>query len=388
MKKLQLANMVLFFSLILIYSCEKSINQVPTCSFINPETLDAIEQGQTVNISVSAEDTDGSITNVTLYVDGFAVGATSRFPYNFEWNTSGEEPGSHRLRAIVRDNEGGIATAQTNVEIIGIPPRAAFLANRLNVITGALIQFSDESTNDPTSWEWDFGDGGTSNLQNPTYTYFSAGNYTVTLTSTNSYGSDSESKANYITVTSSSAAVLTDSRDGKTYQTVQIGDQIWMAENLNYETETGSWVYNNNSRYAEIFGRLYTWEVALDVCPGGWHLPSDEEWKQMEMAVGMCQDEADKTGRRGTTEGYKLKATSGWDRDGNGTNEYGFAALPGGKVFEESFSGKGTAALFWSSTESSQYNAWSRYFDSIFDQISRGGGIKWYGYSVRCVKDK
>jgi uncharacterized protein (TIGR02145 family) len=181
---------------------------------------------------------------------------------------------------------------------------------------------------------------------------------------------------------------MTDSRDGKKYKTIQIGDQVWMAENLNYETSSGSWVYDNNSSYASTYGRLYNWETANNVCPSGWHLPSDDEWKQLEMTIGMSQSDADDVDWRGTVEGTKLKATSGWNKNGNGTDEYGFTALPGGfRGWWGGFRDEGSFAYFWSSTAGDSGNAWFRELDSILEDVYRDSASKDYGFSVRCVRD-
>jgi hypothetical protein len=92
------------------------------------------------------------------------------------------------------------------------------------------------------------------------------------------------------------------------YAVVTIGDQTWMAENLNYET-SDSWGFFNNGSNCDVYGRLYTWDAAMSACPSGWHLPSDNEWKTLEMFLGMSQSEADDTGWRGSDEGGKLKET-------------------------------------------------------------------------------
>ncbi|MFC2126653.1 FISUMP domain-containing protein [Bacteroidota bacterium] len=217
--------------------------------------------------------------------------------------------------------------------------------------------------------------------------------------------------------------ILTDF-DGNTYETVVIGNQEWMVENLkvtHYADGTpiplvedeGIWdnlgstdkaycFYDNSSSNGDIYGALYTWAAAMNgqdgsdnnpsgvqgACPTGWHLPSDAEWKELEMYLGMSQEDADDTGWRGTDEGIKLKAESGWIQDGNGTNESGFTALPGGyRSGGGAFAFDGVAGIWWTSKVINSDSAWYR---SIYDNrnnIARNVWIKNYGYSVRCLKD-
>ena len=167
---------------------------------------------------------------------------------------------------------------------------------------------------------------------------------------------------------------LTDNRDGQTYKTVKIGEQWWMAENLNYETEAGSYCYNDSAEYCEKYGRLYTW--AMDVCPEGWHLPDTTEWKALFDAVG---------GQ--ATAGTILKSTEGWPYNGY-RDTYSFSALPAG--FRNNFGNfynEGDYANFWSSTERRSNDA----FD-VELHYTRGDAYltyddKYRGFSVRCVKD-
>lgn len=181
---------------------------------------------------------------------------------------------------------------------------------------------------------------------------------------------------------------FTDPRDGQTYNILTIGSQTWFAENLNYETPNSSW-YDNSSANGDIYGRLYTWDAALTACPSGWHLPTDDEWKTLEMALGMSQSEADAPGWRGTDQGIQMKSTSGWIYNGNGTNSSGFNALPGGASYSDgSFvPGLGGSGSWWSATGYSGARAWTRglYYDD--DKVSRYSSDKPVGRSVRCLKD-
>ncbi|PLX12119.1 MAG: hypothetical protein C0598_06555, partial [Marinilabiliales bacterium] len=166
---------------------------------------------------------------------------------------------------------------------------------------------------------------------------------------------------------------MTDSRDGKQYKTVQIGSQVWMAENLNYY-HLESWYYNNDSISNYDYGRLYKWGTAKLVCPSGWHLPSDDEWKELEMALGMSQAEADQTGLRGSDQANQLKSTYGWDQN-SGTNSSGFNAFPAGwrhSLGGDKFYMIGTLAYFWSSTPNNiNSGAMVRKLDALDGRIDR-----------------
>ena len=164
---------------------------------------------------------------------------------------------------------------------------------------------------------------------------------------------------------------FTDSRDGKTYKTVKIGDQVWMAENLNFETDS-SYCYNDSAKYCAKYGRLYEWSAAMDACPSGWHLPDTAEWKTLLDAVG-----------GDSIAGTMLKSTSGWNSDGNGTDDFGFTVLPAGGWDNKMFEGE--AAGFWSSVGYGNYAAAIRLLADAF-AVRLISGRTYVGHSVRCVK--
>lgn len=189
-----------------------------------------------------------------------------------------------------------------------------------------------------------------------------------------------------------SFGTLIDERDGQTYRTTKIGDQVWMAENLNFPVE-GSYCYGNNLVNCEVYGRLYTWKSALDVCPSGWHLPSNAEFKSLLKVVEddidsivMYKDQHfeavvdDLTKKRI----WKFLADHSWN---NSFDFYGFSALPAGRYcsLDKEFEYLGSDAYFWASTE---YNSSDAYFLDIYNyggSVSRNG--KDDGYSVRCLQD-
>ena len=187
---------------------------------------------------------------------------------------------------------------------------------------------------------------------------------------------------------------FTDSRDGKTYRTVKIGRQTWMAENLNFETEKSS-CYDNADSSCTKYGRMYSWEDALEACPAGWRVPTDEDWDSLALAVGGQRVKNGSGGYDWKFVGKKLKSTTGWDDwkdgegklvSGNGTDEFGFSALPGGGRSDDSFYGAGDFGYWWSATENHALSAWGRVMATDIDYW-RDIGYKSLSYSLRCLQD-
>ena len=204
---------------------------------------------------------------------------------------------------------------------------------------------------------------------------------------------------------------MTDSRDGKTYKTVKIGEQVWMAENLNYADSVmtpslngRSWCYDNNADSCAKYGRLYTWAAAIDsvalqnqddnlicgygrfcksllkkqgLCPDSWHLPDTTEWKMLFEAVG----------GQGVA-GRALKTQSNWSDNSRGTNSYGFSALPSGYYREyDGFSYVNHLSNFWTATEGTSYTSYYISLESVGDAANRYDISKGNAFSVRCLKD-
>jgi uncharacterized protein (TIGR02145 family)/uncharacterized repeat protein (TIGR02543 family) len=183
---------------------------------------------------------------------------------------------------------------------------------------------------------------------------------------------------------------LVDSRDGKSYREVAIGEQIWMAENLNYAgagCELGV-CYGYDTANCETYGRLYNWDEAMKACPVGWRLPTDDDWAELVDFVG-----------GGGWASKKLKSATGWYKssgdDFNGTDDFGFTALPGGFGYVvdgggfHDIAGSGDNAFWWSASElnSGEASYWMIYGGANgVQRYSREGDESWL-FSVRCLQD-
>ncbi|MBO7512721.1 MAG: fibrobacter succinogenes major paralogous domain-containing protein [Fibrobacter sp.] len=169
---------------------------------------------------------------------------------------------------------------------------------------------------------------------------------------------------------------LVDKRDGTKYRTVKIGNQTWMAENLNYKSDS-SFCYNNKEDNCAKYGRLYKWHAALTACPDGWHLPSKAEFETLIESVGGQQ-----------VAGKSLKSKKGWTDSGNGSDDFGFSALPAGfRIPIGNYNFKDCHTSFWSSSESGSLNACEMYMESYNDIAGLFCFKKDFGRSVRCLQD-
>lgn len=217
---------------------------------------------------------------------------------------------------------------------------------------------------------------------------------------TNTKGTAYGSSMSFTTEFGGSTGSFTDPRDGNVYQTVTIGTQEWMAENLAYLPSvvghgTGStttsyyyvYGYDGTSVSAAMatanyttYGVLYNWPAAVNACPSGWHLPGDAEWTQLTTYLG-----------GESVAGGKLKeaGTSHWNSPNiDATNETGFTALPGGvRVNYGAFEGIGVLGYWWSTSEDNATNAWYRYMGNDYSGVSRDFMNKELGFSVRCLRD-
>ena len=340
---------VFAIQLVFLSSCKEKENESPLIEIISPVDETIIMQGDQLLIEVTASDPDGSVDEVWFYIDYVLAESLYEPPYEFLWTGSDTMIGDVIVRATVYDNEGKAA------------------ASNITVVVDAIGGF------------------------NPDLSYGSMVDY-----------------------------------DGNTYKTIEIGEQKWMAENLKVThyadgtpiplvSDDDEWAalgegsqaycwYDNMSEYGDTTGALYSWggamngssdssEVVQGVCPDGWHLPGDEEWKVLEMQLGMSQEAADGLEWRGSSVGAFLKEQgfSHWDNPNSGAdNASGFTALGGGfRSNKGTFYGVREYATFWSSDEkTSSANSWYRVLHFEKEAVYRHYITRKQGLSVRCVEDK
>jgi len=375
---------------------------------------------RTITVGETVTFTDQSTNNPTSWSWNFGDGQTSNLPSPAHTYASA---GTYTVTLTASNSIGSDGETKVDyiiVNLAGSPPVANFTALPTRITVGGTITFNDQSTNNPTSWSWNFGDDHTSSLPSPTHTFSSVGTYTITLIVSNINGSHEAVLTDYITINPlpSPDIIFNPNRtygtlsdvDGNTYRTIQIGNQTWMAENLkttkyndnssipqitdliewtNLSSPAYCW-FDNNINYKETYGALYNWYVVSpsanggkNVCPINWHVSTDEEIYILLDNFG---------GAFYAPNMLKERGTSHWEvSTSDVTNESGFTALPSGarnkNIFNNNaFFGSGGELSLWSSTEYDDNSSW---FRSI---PSSGGSARWYldkkfGHSIRCVKD-
>ncbi len=328
--------------------------------------------------------------------------------------------------SLVASNATSTATKiHKNLITVGLPPVTQFTVNLTSVSIGESISFTNQSTNSPTSYFWDFGDGETATDKNPTHTYSSVGDYTVKLTTTNDFGSNSLTQNNYITI--NEANTFTDKRDDKVYGYVTIGEQTWMTENLawmpsvqnpirdDYWEPTTTPMYyvfgyeGNDVAQAKAsanyknYGVLYNVPASKIAAPEGWHIPTAEEWQALidfvasqgyENKVGdalkSCRQVNSPSQGACETNEHPRWSENTWEY---GLDAFGFGALPGGEASAEMGS-IGNCGMWWAKQNNSSDTEVP--FFVIDPRMENNAGMAevetWgdpiLGYSIRCIKDK
>ena len=274
---------------------------------------------------------------------------------------------------------------------------ACFSGEWKNVNSGEKIESSSSANNESSSSSAKNVESSSSEKRVSSSSVESSSSIVIQVSSSSETGADDELSSSSSQEVSSSSRVIevtvetgtmTDERDDQEYKTVKIGDQVWMAENLNYSgaevigaSALLGWCYDNDDDYCATYGRLYNWKTATKACPSGWHLPDTAEWNGLVYAIGDS-----------LTAGAKLKSAVSWTGDdGNGEDTYGFTALPGGFRKEDYYDGQyydiHKFANFW--TSSTKDDSYAYHMTIRFDnaKISTIADPLSYSLSVRCVKD-
>lgn len=366
--------------------------------------------------------TDLSINNPTSWSWDFGDGnsSTQQNPSHLY-----SQPGTYTVILSGTNNYGTDSKVKNNyiqVNGTGSSPLANFSASPVSGQAPLTVSFTDLSTNEPTSWNWDFGDGNSSSDNNPNHTYNTDGSYTVSLTVANNLGSDTKTMNDLIYVGSGGGngdpcpgmPTVTDI-DGNVYNTVQIGTQCWMKENLKTTTyrngtaisnvtnnsswsalTSGAYVwYDNDISWKDSYGALYNWYAVKDangLCPMGWHVSTYWDWGNLVDFIGgwshgnelkSCRQLNSPLGNGCSTSQHPR-----WDEDtdnGNyGTDNYGFSSLPGGfRGNNATFFSFGTLGNWWTN-----HNNLLTY--NILHNnggVYPGDGYETFGFSVRCIRD-
>jgi uncharacterized protein (TIGR02145 family) len=232
--------------------------------------------------------------------------------------------------------------------------------------------------------------------------------YFVKAYATNSVGTAYGDEVSFTTPHQPCPGIPTVTYEDQTYNTIQIGDQCWLKENLNVGTmidgvieQTNNslvekYCYNNDPANCSIYGGLYQWDEMMQytslqgtqgICPEGWHISTDGDWCIITQFIDATV-ECDANGFSGTDVGIKMKSTYGWDSGGNGTDSFAFTSLPSG-FFSNTlgFSGLGLYCYFWTSSLEYDLYAWARSFIADDGGVNRDYNIRTPGISVRCIKN-
>lgn len=412
--------MLSFISLFML-ACTKDeddtpVNNAPVASFtINPGSGNVQTE---FNLDASASsDTETPADQLMVRWDANDDGTwESDYSTNKLATLTYEQAGTYTIRLEVKD--GGGATASTTKEVTvgnNLSPEAPANPNPANgaeniPVIQSLQWTASDPDQDPLSFDVYFGnaanppmvaEGIDENSYDPGIMAYST-TYYWKIIAHDDNGNTTEGPVWSFTTEAmafSCGDVITDARNGETYPTVEIGEQCWMAKNLNIgdridgATEMTDndviekYCYDNEEANCDNFGGLYQWGEIVEyeasnttgICPSGWHVPTIEEWQELEIELGMSIQEATaSTGWQGTDEGDKLKegGSSGFD-----------ALMSGQRRSTGGFQLNNFSTAFWSSSQASTYIAKARSLDQDHSQVNHTNYDKKYGHAVRCVKD-
>ncbi|MFO7723178.1 MAG: FISUMP domain-containing protein [Bacteroidales bacterium] len=330
------------------------------------------------------------------------------------WNSSGHQPHTawsrnlgHLETALGREASALLSGFSVRCVVddpatVQLPVKAFFKADSTTVFRTLPVQFIDYSSSNPTSWKWFFGDGSSSTQQHPIHAYNDTGSYQVTLIAGNAMGSDTVSKPQYIQVIPQIPVQVFDI-DGNPYDTVHIGAQVWLLQNLRttrlnngtpiplrddaviwqyYSNPGRCWFQNDSTSYANLYGALYnSWAATSgNICPTGYHVPNNAEWNTLINYLG---------GTAVAGGAMKSTGTTLWLSPNTGaTNSSRFTAHPGSvRTTSGYYYNAGAAAWFYSSDTYSSTNGYGYALAYNATFANSANHSKKEGYSIRCIRD-
>jgi uncharacterized protein (TIGR02145 family) len=430
MKKTFLLSLQIIF---FILSCSNDNNtnpdtESPIVIIAYPLDNSSFVSGVTINIVAEAEDND-EVSFVQFYIDGVNSHEDSAEPYEYNWDTTSLN-GDFTIYAIAIDNSENTAisdivnvTVDNDGEMPYLPsdPNPQSGSNNTSIYTNLSWTCSDPN-GDQLIYDVYFGTSSSPTLINSgqsetTYNLENLNESTTyfwKIVATDDQSNTTLGEVWQFTTSAGGTGTVTDI-DGNVYQTIIIGNQEWMAENLRVThyndgleipniTDSLQWcnynegaycAYNNDESNASTYGYLYNWYAAemLNIAPAGWHVPTDEELMELELYMGMSEEEVISYGYRGTNEGSKLAGVTDLWINGVLVNNgefgvSGFNIIPGGKRYNVGvFYLLGYCGHLWTTNELNNDRAWLRSIHTVYSKVYRGTISKNRGFNIRCVKD-
>ena len=429
---------ILMLHIIFITSCIKEDDYVPEevtpeCTIVSPDNNDTFQVGSIVHLVANISGFKDDV-RIRYMIDTIQLAEVLTSPFDFNWMTAGWDTGIHIVKAIAYTTSPSelaenkvrvilvdtIAPPQMPVPVITITPPAG--------TTDSIFYFDASTSYDPDGniedlrFRWDFdGDGSwdtdLTEENNFMHKYTHPSLYEVRLEVVDADSMIADTVKNLLVSHSlapdACEGYVSLPHGGQIYHTVAIGNQCWLRENMNIgimipsdSSQTNNsiiekYCYEDDTANCTKYGGLYQWKEMVKyfplqgiqgICPNGWHIPSDVEWKELEGYVdthyGPGDPEWDMTQFRGFDAGKHLKSLLGWYANGHGDNWYDFKALPGG--FWESglnFQEESEGAHFWTSTHDSGQNGIKRSLRFDEDRSSRAYYWEQAAFSVRCIRD-
>lgn len=270
---------------------------------------------------------------------------------------------------LIFPNDGETQVQGTTCQVEWTDEQSSTMRIRL-LRSGRICTYIAEQVPNTSKFSWDIPD-----------TLTEGNDYTIKVLSNEDDFLYFESERPFKILKQGDTSSFTDTRDGQVYKTVKLAGRWWMAENFNYDTD-GSWCYGGINSNCSAYGRLYTITTALDACPPGWHLPTDDEWQTLEAYLGIPIKDINTTGLRGINAGYLLTSEDG----------LGFLAKFAGYMNTRypMYYSLNQTACFWTSTyDAPSRKYWVRQLSSNSAKIERNRSAANYnGFSVRYIKDQ